>query len=96
MDKIKCVAEEACVITIERYILPTLKGKINKNNQLDFRKGLKWSLYRICTTLCSGWFREFAIWNYEEILKFLENEGYFQIFKTLPVILNKIEENEKM
>jgi len=63
-DKCKCVLEEAYVIALERKILPMLfGGGRGYTNQEAF----DWALMRICTTLCSGWFREFATVNYFKI-----------------------------
>jgi len=73
--KIKCVLEEAYVIALERKIIPMLNG--------SSKSAFDWALMRICTTLCSGWFREFATDNWSKIvdqydkdyvLKFLEAE----------------------
>ncbi len=60
--KIKCVQEEAYVIALERYII------LKKGNYKDPFLAYKDALQRICTTLCSGFFRDFAIDNYFEIL----------------------------
>lgn len=76
-DQIKCVLEEAYVIAIERELLPTIMGdKIGKN----IFEAFKWALYRICTTLCSGWFRTFASENYFTILNSYDS-NYFEKFK---------------
>lgn len=78
-EKIQCVQEEAYVIALERHIIPTMMGdKIGLNSFEAF----KWALMRICTTLCSGWFRQFAIDNYFTILNSY-NANY----------INKFEEN---
>ncbi len=58
--------EEAYVIALERKIIPTMKGSPG-----PFWKpfdAFKWALMRICTTLCSGFFRQWAIDNYFLIL----------------------------
>lgn len=60
--KINCVAEEAFVIALERYIIPKLG-----NNPPPARYAFIWAQERICTTLTSGWFRDFAIENWPEI-----------------------------
>lgn len=63
-EKIWCVLEEAYVIALERHIIPTMTGKeIRLNNQQAF----EWALMRICTNLCSGFFRAFAVDNYFRI-----------------------------
>lgn len=69
-EKCKCVLEEAYVIALERKILPSIFG--NKK-WFTSDEAIKWSLMRICTTLCSGWFREFATNNYFNILSIVNN-----------------------
>ncbi len=64
-DKIKCIHEEAFVIALERKIIPML---FQKGDLYTKEKAVKWALMRICTTLASGWFREFAIENYFQIV----------------------------
>lgn len=64
-DKIKCVREEAFVIAIERYLL--VKEKYPERFAFANAVG------RICTTLCSGWFRDFAIENWPEIMEYNYN-----------------------
>jgi hypothetical protein len=59
-EQVQCVQEEAYVIALERYIIPQ-HGDYCK----DFFECYKRALLRICTTLCSGWFRDFAIDNYQ-------------------------------
>lgn len=58
-EKIRCVIEEASILAIERSIIPSMFIR-------DFRKRSEtWSyqlaLKKICTTITSGWFRDFAI-----------------------------------
>ena len=61
-DKIRCVAEEAYVIATERFLVP---NDWNYPHKKAFFKAVD----KICTTLCSGWFRDFAIDHYHEVLK---------------------------
>lgn len=68
--RVKCVQEESYVIALERYIIPKL-GKYE-----DFFWCYKRALMRICTTLCSGFFREFAQENYVNILDSYSEEFY--------------------
>jgi hypothetical protein len=60
-DKLRCIAEEAYVISTERFLVPS-----------DWKTPAKLAFYKsvnkICTTLCSGWFRDYAIDNYTEVL----------------------------
>lgn len=70
-DKCKLVQEEAFVIALERYIIPD-----NVDTVVAFKKAMR----RICTTLTSGWFREFAVDNYFEILQ--HDYNFVNKFKT--------------
>ena len=66
-DKIKCVQEECFVIGLERFIIPNwIEQKKNYPPKFAFNKALE----KVCTTLCSGWFRDFAIDNWPEINKY--------------------------
>ena len=71
-NKCKCVLEEAYVISLERKIIPSIFGG---KEWVSAEEGLNWSLMRICTTLCSGWFRKFATDNYFEIKNYI-NKNY--------------------
>ncbi len=62
--RIACVQEEAYVIALERYIIPQA-GDFCDDHFECYKKALQ----RICTTLCSGWFRKFAIENYPKVIK---------------------------
>jgi|688.fasta_scaffold391836_3 hypothetical protein len=62
-DKIKCVLEEAYVIALERFIIPKMLDNQPFCSKISFLRALE----KICTTLTSGWFRDFAIDNYFEI-----------------------------
>lgn len=74
--KAKCVLEEAYVISLERKIIPMLN---NSGEIITSKNAFEWAMMRICTTLCSGWFRSFATDNYVEIVKFY-NPQYVQKF----------------
>lgn len=77
-QKVKCVLEEAYVIALERHIIPVMMGQpVKIVSNFD---AFKWALMRICTTLCSGWFREFSIENYFEILNSYD-PGYVEQFE---------------
>lgn len=67
-EKLQCIAEETYVIAIERFLVPN-----------DWRYAAKLaylkSLNKVCTTLCSGWFRDYAIDHYPELfLMFSESK----------------------
>lgn len=72
--KIRCVQEEAYVIALERYII------LRKGHYKDPQMAYKAALQRICTTLCSGFFRDFAVENYFEILD-AYSDNYVNKFK---------------
>lgn len=59
-QQLMCVLEESYVIAFERYIL---------RGDNDYFKAFKSALERVCTTLTSGWFREFALHNYNAAIK---------------------------
>jgi hypothetical protein len=63
-DKIRCVQEEAYVIALERFIIPKL---VLDKPQMPGRIAFSAAQEKICTTLTSGWFRDFAIDNWWEI-----------------------------
>lgn len=68
-DKVKAVREEAYVIAIERYILPWH----DRGRQYPHTMAFNHALRMICTTLCGGFFREFAIDNWQEISNFTQD-----------------------
>jgi hypothetical protein len=77
-DKCKCVLEEAYVIALERKILPSMFGG---KKWVSSEEAINWSLMRVCTTLCSGWFRQFATDNYLKIKEYI-NKDYVEKFLT--------------
>ena len=68
-DKIKCVLEECYVIGLERFIVPR---KLAGERHPPAPIAAEWALEKVCTTLCSGWFRDFAIDNHQEILESID------------------------
>lgn len=70
IDRIHCVQEEAYVIALERAMIPMLFEGEKIANPLA---AYKWAVMRICTTLCSGWFREWALENYDNIILFYDS-----------------------
>lgn len=67
VDKIRCVAEETYVIAIERFLVPN-------NWDYSYKRAYLKSLDKVCTTLCSGWFRDFAIDNYPSIFALFNSD----------------------
>lgn len=59
-DKVKCVAEETYVIATERFLVP---NQWNYNPKYAYYQALR----KVCTTLTSGWFRDFALDNFPQV-----------------------------
>jgi hypothetical protein len=59
------VYEEACVLALERSIIPF---------NTDPTKAFKKALEKVCTSITSGWFREYAWENYYEVLNMFNSE----------------------
>lgn len=76
IQQTQCVVEEATVIAIERYLVPT---NWRYPKKLAFIK----SVDRVCTTLCSGWFRDFAIDNYPKIIDMYDSGRFDKIQETI-------------
>lgn len=86
-QKIWCVLEEVYVIALERKILPQM-FEVNPARTsafgMEFREwtpeeAFDWALMRVCTTLCDGFFRDFAVRAYDEIWK-QYNPDYVKTF----------------
>jgi len=98
-QKIWCVLEEVYVIALERKILPQM-FEVNPNKTsafgMEFREwtpeeAFDWALMRVCTTLCDGFFRDFAVRAYDEINK-QYNPDYVKTFFNN---IYKYEQNEE-
>jgi len=72
-EMIYCVLEEVYVIALERKILPMLFEK--DAPQWTAKDAFDWALMRVCTTLCDGFFREFATRAYRLIRD--KYDGYY-------------------
>jgi hypothetical protein len=72
-ERLECIAEETQVIATERFLVP-------KDFNFPFKLAYMKALNKVCTTLCSGWFRDYAIDYYPEILN-LFNESRFEKVK---------------
>ena len=68
-DKCKCIAEEVYVIATERF---QVNSDWREHSKLSYMKALK----KVCTTLTSGWFRDFAIDEYPEILNLYDHSKF--------------------
>jgi hypothetical protein len=83
-QKLRCVAEEVYVIATERFLV---LNDWNCPRKLAYMK----SLQKVCTTLCSGWFRDFAIDNYPKIIELYDRSK----FDSVEAILTKETKNDK-
>lgn len=72
----QCVQEEAYVIALERAMIPML---FEGEKIAHPYEAYKWAVMRICTTLCSGWFRDYAVENYDRIM-FWYDRDYVEKF----------------
>lgn len=75
-DKVRCVAEEVQVIATERFLIP-------KNWDYPVKLAYYNALKKVCTTLCSGWFRDFAIDNFIEIMQIFESIRFMNVKEIL-------------
>ncbi len=75
-EKLQCVAEECYVIAMERFVVPSDYKYIPK---LAYLKALA----KVCTTLTSGWFRDFAIDNYPKIIELWDKNKFEKVQDTL-------------
>lgn len=73
-DKCRCVAEETHVIACERFMVPSGWKHYQK---LAYFK----ALHKVCTTLTSGWFRDWAIDNYPEIVTLYDPSKFDKVRK---------------
>jgi hypothetical protein len=85
--KLCAVLEEAYVLALERSLIPFPSGKTPK-------EAFDMALMKVCTSITSGWFREYAWENYHKVQEFY-NENYVQKFedgvRSGVVTLNKRE-----
>gem|GEM_PF-2776033 len=64
--RIRGVLEEAQVLALERAVIP---------HGTDKDKAFKIALEKVCTSITSGWFREFAWENYDDVMNLYYTEG---------------------
>lgn len=63
----------------ETYVLALERSQIPNNGNVDRKTSFKLALEKVCTSITSGWFRQFAWENYDDILK-LYNDNYVDNF----------------
>ena len=81
LHKIQCVMEEAYVIALERWLIPHFLGMKTIEKPIVPRMCFMLALEKICTTLCGGFFRDFAIDNWQEIHKSFNKEHMMSFFE---------------
>ena len=62
------VYEEACVLALERSQIP---NRFKVDSEWSFMKALE----KVCTSITSGWFREFAWEHYDEVVSLYRMDG---------------------
>ena len=75
LEKKYCVLEESYTIAIERLLS---KGHINEP-----KEAFLMALERVCTTLTKGWFREYAAFNYREIVNMYSDRFWIKFQEDL-------------
>ena len=63
------VYEETCVLALERSQIPNNFKKVSP--QWSFKKALE----KVCTSITSGWFREFSYENYDRVISLYREMG---------------------
>lgn len=66
------VYEEACVLALERSQIPHAIGKEGGPTP---RWSFEMALMKVCTSITSGWFREYAWENYQKVLDLYDSLG---------------------
>lgn len=65
----------------ESYVLALERSQIPNNFEVDPKRSFMMALEKVCTSITSGWFREFAWTNYDIIAQ-MYSDDYIQKFKT--------------
>lgn len=74
-DQMKCVSEECSVIALERFLIP--------GREIYVKVAYLKSLQKVRTSLTSGWFRDFAIWNWDLLRDMCRSELLQNLTKEL-------------
>ncbi len=72
------VMEEAYTLALERSQIPIKHGKF-ENSTWTPHQSFKFALMKVCTSITSGWFREFAWENHDTVLA-MYDRGYADRF----------------
>lgn len=65
-EQLRAVREESCVLAIERSLVP-------HPGALTPEQAFRTALMKVCTSITSGWFREFAWENYDSVVATYED-----------------------
>lgn len=88
------VYEETCVLALERSQIPHGLGKEGGPTP---RWSFEMALMKVCTSITSGWFREFAWENYDKVLALYDRMGendYIQRFERNKHLLKPFKQEE--
>lgn len=86
--KLMGVYEESCVLALERSQIPS---NFSINPEVSFKIALE----KVCTSITSGWFREYAWENYKKVMDIYVRAGkddYVKRFKNNSHLLKPFEE----
>ncbi|AJD81939.1 hypothetical protein YenMTG1_130 [Yersinia phage vB_YenM_TG1] len=78
------VYEEACVLALERSQIP---NNFKPGSELSFKMALE----KVCTSITSGWFREFAWENYFVVMAMYKKLGPNDYVKRFKLNFNKVK-----
>ena len=70
------VLEEAQVLALERSQIP-FRGKVEPRRSFDI------ALQKVCTSITSGWFREFAWENFDKVEEMYEDDYVSRFWKAV-------------
>lgn len=74
LQKMACAIEEVMVLSLERGLIPN-------DFAVDARKMYNIAAMKVCTSVTSGWFREFCWENYDFIILYFDCDNYVDRFK---------------
>lgn len=89
VTKLLGVYEETCVLALERSQVPF-------NFTIEPEKSFVFALQKVCTSITSGWFREYAWENFYTVMRMYEKFGktdYIQRFKNNQDMLRPFKED---
>jgi len=78
-QKILCIQEEVNVLATERFIVPS---DFSYNKKMAYLKALE----KVCTTVCKGYFRDFAINYYPEVIQVYNADKIINVTKELKTL----------